>query len=56
MSVLFAARERAINVRAQTALVAQDRLADLFSTMRQAENGSRGYLIADRLRHGCRHV
>ena len=46
ISVLFATRERTINLRAQAALVAQDRLENLFSTVRQAENGSRGYLIA----------
>src|SRR6201999_1461228 len=45
MSVFFAARERATNASAQTALVTEDRLSDTFSTMREAENGLRGYVI-----------
>jgi PAS domain S-box-containing protein len=45
MPVLFGARERAHTAVAQRALQAETQLSDLFSTMRQSENGSRGYLI-----------
>ncbi len=45
MSVLFTAKERATNQYVQTALLTEDRLEDTLSTMREAENGVRGYLL-----------
>ena len=45
MSVLFSARERATNSYVQTGLLTEDRLADVLSTVRQAESGLRGYII-----------
>jgi len=45
MSVLFAAFERATNEDVQATLITEDRLEDTLSTMREAENGVRGYLI-----------
>jgi PAS domain S-box-containing protein len=45
MSVLFSARERATAADAQAALLTQERLSDILSTMRQAESGLRGYML-----------
>ncbi|OYV35761.1 MAG: hypothetical protein B7Z80_17405 [Rhodospirillales bacterium 20-64-7] len=47
LPVLFAARERSFSAEVQNALAAESCLADLFSTMREGENGSRGDLIAN---------
>jgi PAS domain S-box-containing protein len=45
VSMEITARERILNANAQSTLITEDRLSDIFSTMREAENGSRGYLI-----------
>ncbi len=45
MPIVFAVLSAQNYTRVQKALVAQDRLGDLVSVMRQGENGSRGYLI-----------
>jgi PAS domain S-box-containing protein len=45
MPVLFGAHERANNDKIRAALVAEDRLANILSSARQAENGMRGYMI-----------
>ncbi len=45
MSVLFTARERATNHYVQAGLVTEARLADVLSSVRQAESGLRGYMI-----------
>ncbi len=44
-SVLFAARVRLIDSHAITTLQTEDMLTDTLSTVRQTENGSRGYLL-----------
>ncbi len=45
LTVWFAARERADEATAQAMLLANDRLADLLSVVRQGEAGERGYLL-----------